>query len=211
MEGDGGGHRLADRRSIKLKALLCCKNRQPKERRIGGRDPDCAPAMTGRVEAIPPRLLDWLLFEVGNTSDLAGFLGAFGSALEGNGLAGWRVTFHIPTFHPAQRAFSFEWTSGGTTEMTPRAHGIEQTAAYLTSPLRVATESNRTLRRRLDEPQLDLPVLAELHAAGAPDYLIVPLKLLLRTARVSFATRRTGGFTDCDIAALGTSASAAKP
>jgi adenylate cyclase len=167
--------------------------------------------MTGRVEAIPPRLLDWLLFEVGNTSDLAGFLSAFGVALEGNGLAVWRVTLHIPTIHPEQRAFSFEWTSGGTTEMTPRAHGIEQTAAYLTSPLRVATESNRTLRRRLDEPQLDLPVLAELRAAGATDYLIVPLKLLLRTAGVSFATRRTGGFTDGDIAALETSAAAAMP
>jgi adenylate cyclase len=211
MEGDAGEHRLADRRSIKLEALLCCKNRQPKERRIGGRDPDWAPAMTGRVEAIPPRLLDWLLFEVGNTSDLAGFLGAFGSALEGNGLAVWRVTFHIPTFHPEQRAFSFEWTSGGTTEVTPRAHGIEQTAAYLTSPLRAATESGKPLRRRLDAPQPDLPVLTELRAAGATDYLMVPLKLLLRTAGISFTTRRPGGFTDGNIAALETTAAAATP
>ncbi len=145
--------------------------------------------MTGRVEAIPPRLLDWLLFEVGNTSDLAGFLSAFGVALEGSGLAVWRVTLHIPTIHPEQRAFSFEWMSGGTTEVTPRAHGIEQTAAYLTSPLRVAVESGRALRRRLDDPQPDRPVLAELRAAGATDYLIVPLKLLLRTAGISFATR----------------------
>ena len=67
----------------------------------------------------------------------------------------------------------------------------------------------RAERPRLDEPQLDLPVLAELRAAGATDYLIVPLKLLLRTAGVSFATRRTGGFTDGDIAALETSAAAA--
>src|SRR5260221_5805593 len=107
-----------------------------RERRIGGDDPNGAPAMTGRVEAIPPRLLDWLLFEVGNTSDLAGFLSAFGGALEGNGLAVWRVTFHIPTFHPEQRGFTFEGASGGTTEGTPRGHGIELTSAYLPSPWR---------------------------------------------------------------------------
>jgi len=167
--------------------------------------------VTVRSAAIPPRLLDWLLFEVGNTSDLAGFLDTFGGQLEANGLAVWRVTFHIPTFHPEQRAFSFEWTSGGTTEMTPRAHGIELTATYLTSPLRIVVESGRTLRRRLDAPQPDLPALQELHATGATDYLMVPLKLLLRTAGISFTTCRPGGFTDGDIAALETAAAAATP
>jgi len=167
--------------------------------------------VTVRSAAIPPRLLDWLLFEVGNTSDLAGFLDTFGGELEANGLAVWRVTFHIPTFHPEQRAFSFEWTSGGTTEMTPRAHGIELTATYLTSPLRIVVESGRTLRRRLDAPQPDLPALQELHATGATDYLMVPLKLLLRTAGISFTTCRPGGFTDGDIAALETAAAAATP
>jgi len=167
--------------------------------------------VTVRSAAIPPRLLDWLLFEVGNTSDLAGFLDTFGGQLEANGLAVWRVTFHIPTFHPEQRAFSFEWTSGGTTEMTPRAHGIELTATYLTSPLRIVVESGRTLRRRLDAPQPDLPALEELRATGATDYLMVPLKLLLRTAGISFTTCRPGGFTDGDIAALETAAAAATP
>jgi adenylate cyclase len=167
--------------------------------------------VTGRFEAIPPRLLDWLLFEVGNTSDLAEFLDTFGGEFEANGLAVWRVTLHIPTFHPERRAFSFEWTSGGTTAVTPRAHGIEQTATYLSSPLRLATENGRKLRRRLDMPQPDLPVLEELRAAGATDYLMVPLQLLLRTAGISFTTRRPGGFTDGDIAALETAAAAATP
>jgi adenylate cyclase len=167
--------------------------------------------MSVRFKAVPPRLLDWLLFEVGNTSDLAGFLNTFGGALEANGLAVWRVTLHIPTFHPEQRAFTFEWTSGGTTAVTPRAHGIERTATYLASPLRLATENGRKLRRRLDMPQPDLPVLEELRAMGVTDYLMVPLQLLLRTAGMSFATCRADGFTDGDIAALETAAAAATP
>lgn len=167
--------------------------------------------MSARYAAIPPGLLDWLLFAVGNRSDLAGFLGEFGGALEDNGLPVWRVTFHIPTFHPEQRAFSFEWTSGGTIAVTPRAHGIEQTQAYLASPLRIASESGMSLRRRLDTAHPDLPVLAELRAAGATDYLMVPLRLFLRTAGISFATRRPSGFADGDIAALETAAAAATP
>src|SRR5438128_5829786 len=131
-----------------------------------------------RSGAIPPRLLDWLLFEVGNTSDLPGFLETFGGELEANRLAVWRVTLHIPTFHPEQRAFTFEWTSGGTTAVSPRAHGIERTATYLASPLRLATENGRKLRWRLNVPQPDLPVLEELRAMGVTDYLMVPLQLL---------------------------------
>ncbi len=82
---------------------------------------------------------------------------------------------------------------------------------FLASPLRLASESGKTLRRRLDSPQPDLPVLEELRAQGATDYVIVPLRLLLRTAGMSFATRRKGGFSDTTIAALETVAAAATP
>jgi len=105
--------------------------------------------MTPRHQAIPPRLLDWLLFDVGNTSDLPDFLDALGNQLCEAGLAVWRITLNIPTFHPERRAYTFVWTQGETTAVTPRAHGIEQTSAFLASPFRLATESGMPLRRRL--------------------------------------------------------------
>jgi len=167
--------------------------------------------MTTRHQAIPPHLLDWLLFEVGNTSDLASFLDEFGEQLRRAELAVWRVTLLIPTLHPEQRAYNFTWTEGGATAVTPRAHGIELSDAFLASPLRLASESGKTLRRRLDSPQPDLPMLDELRAHGATDYVIVPLHLLLRTAGISFTTLQHGGFSDTTIAMLETVAAAATP
>jgi adenylate cyclase len=167
--------------------------------------------MTAHYEAIPPRLLDWLLFAVGNTSDLPAFLEQLGDQLCSAGLAVWRITLSIPTLHPEQRAYSFAWTRGSGTAITPRAHGVEQTALFLSSPLRLATESGKPVRRRLDQAYPDLPVLDEFRAAGATDYLIVPLSLLLRTAGMSFATREKDGFCDAALAALEAVAAAATP
>ncbi len=167
--------------------------------------------MTATYRALPPRLLDWLLFEVGNKSDLAAFLDDLGEQLRRTELGVWRITLLIPTLHPEQRAYGFTWTEGAATAVTPRAHGIEQSEMFLASPLRLASESGKTLRRRLDSPQPDLPVLEELRAQGATDYVIVPLHLLLRTAGMSFATREQGGFSDTTIAVLETVAAAATP
>jgi adenylate cyclase len=167
--------------------------------------------MIPRHQAIPPRLLDWLLFDVGNTSDLPHFLDALGNQLCQAGLAVWRITLNIPTLHPEQRAYTFVWTEGQPTATMPRAHGIEQTSAFLASPFRLATESGKPLRRRLDTPQPALPVLEEFRREGGTDYFIVPLKLLLRTAAISFVTRRGDGFSDAALAALEAAAIAATP
>ncbi len=167
--------------------------------------------MTPRHQAIPPSLLDWLLFEVGNTSDLPSFLEALGTQLCKVGLAVWRITLNIPTLHPEQRAYTFIWTRGEPTATMPRAHGIEQTSAFLASPFRLATESDRPFRRRLDTPQPELPALEEFREAGGTDYFIVPLHLLLRTAAISFVTRQQGGFSDAALAALEAVAAAATP
>jgi adenylate cyclase len=167
--------------------------------------------MTARYQTIPPGLLDWLLFEVGNTSDLPAFLDQLGDQLCRSGLAVWRITLNIPTLHPEQRAYSFIWTAGIGTAVTPRAHGIEQTTAFLASPFRLATESDKPLRRRLDTAYPDLPALDEFRAEGATDYFIVPLHLLLRTAAISFATRQENGFDDAALVVLEAAAAAATP
>jgi adenylate cyclase len=170
--------------------------------------------MTRRHQDIPPRLLDWLLFDVGNAGDLPNFLDALGDQLCRAGLAVWRIILNIPTLHPEQRAYTFVWTQGETTAVMPRAHGIEQTTTFLASPFRIATESDKPFRRRLDAPQADLPVLEEFRQEGGTDYLIVPLHLLPRiprTGAMSFVTRQAGGYSEAALAALESVAVAATP
>src|SRR5581483_751044 len=60
-----------------------------------------------------------------------------------------------------------------------------------------------TVRRRLDGPQDDFPVLAQLRADGCTEYLAVPLNRVNRRYPVAaWATDRASGFTEADIALL---------
>jgi len=67
--------------------------------------------------------------------------------------------------------------------------------------LKIVDETGHTLRARLDGSVLSLPLFEELRAEGATDYMIVPLAFIdrSRSAGLSFATDRAGGFTDEDV------------
>jgi adenylate cyclase len=86
-----------------------------------------------------------------------------------------------------------------------RAHGIEASPAYLNSPVRHIREGGGALRRRLEGPDavVDFPVLEELKALGANDYLILPLRRDgARSSFISLATDRPGGFSAGHLAAI---------
>jgi adenylate cyclase len=69
----------------------------------------------------------------------------------------------------------------------------------------VIVSSRAEIHRRLADPDcpMDYPVLADLRSQGATDYLAVPLEFLNGEVHVaSFSTRRPGGFSDGELAAL---------
>src|SRR5262249_53179570 len=78
---------------------------------------------------------------------------------------------------------------------------------YLMSPVLAVTRSGCPLRRRLlalDCP-FDFPVLEELKAEGATDYLITPLHFISGAIHaVSWTTRAPAGFAETEIAAIET-------
>ncbi|MGE4251818.1 MAG: adenylate/guanylate cyclase domain-containing protein [Parvibaculaceae bacterium] len=75
---------------------------------------------------------------------------------------------------------------------------------YNDSPAKVVDDTHRPYRRRLDAPIGDMPLLEDLRQAGATDYYIAPFPFIdqQRTAHISFATQRAGGFSDQEIAGL---------
>jgi adenylate cyclase len=85
---------------------------------------------------------------------------------------------------------------------TPREHGIDRQDVYLRSPIKVIHDGAPELRRRLSDPATrDFPVLDELAAEGATDYLIVPLRFSgQRLNAISIATHRPAGFSDAELA-----------
>jgi adenylate cyclase len=108
-----------------------------------------------------------------------------------------RVSVHQRALHPQYRGVSRVWRRGEPLEEKFLDHGIEKTATYLQSPVRVVTEQSRRLEWRLDgnEP-LPYPVLQELREAGYTHYVIAPLIYSVGIVNaISWATRHPAGFS----------------
>ncbi len=117
-----------------------------------------------------------------------------------------RTTFHIGTLHPQFLGLFCRWERRtGTTEEASIAHGVRGTAAYTSSPIRLALEKHEVVRRRLDSPDRtdDFLILSELREQGMTDYLATPLEFPEQgLAAATWATDRPGGFSDSDIALI---------
>ena len=136
------------------------------------------------------------------------------------GVPVWRAFAATRTLHPQWAGYSYTWwRDGGGIEPAqfPRGDHYERIVAdsvfgYLRRESAVVGNGKPSisLRRRLAgfEAQLDFPVLAELAAHGATDYLAELVGPGVEDASrgdavaYSFATDRTDGFSDNDIATL---------
>jgi adenylate cyclase len=123
-----------------------------------------------------------------------------------SGIALYRAAVFVRTLHPNVAGRAFYWRADtDAVEVDEAEHAFMQTEDHLGSPLPVIVSSRAEIRRRIADPDcpMDYPVLADLRSQGATDYLAVPLEFLNGEVHVaSFSTRRPGGFTDGEIAAL---------
>ena len=113
-----------------------------------------------------------------------------------------RVTMHGGTLHPLYLgAALIWWRTTGQTELRMITHEVRESVAY--NSISRVREGGEALRRRLDAaPEtLDFPVLHELMAAGATDYLALPVASAFGgNYAVTFVSDRPGGFTDDEVA-----------
>ena len=160
-------------------------------------------------EAIDVRpLLDWLLGPraPGRTPEEA--FGDLCRALRERGIAIYRVGLFVRTLHPNVAGRAYFWHEDrDQVEVDSADHSWFATEDHLKSPIHAVWTMNAETRRRLADPAcpMDYPVLADLRAEGATDYVAVPLRFLSGEIHVaSFASRRPGGFRDAELAALRT-------
>lgn len=122
------------------------------------------------------------------------------------GLPLYRVAVFVRTLHPNVAGRGFFWREGcEEVEVDQAEHSFIGTDEHLSSPVYAVWSTNQEIRRRIADPgcPMDYPVLAELRAEGATDYLAVPLRFINGEVHVgSFASRRPGGFAEAEIAAL---------
>ncbi|HZT50329.1 MAG TPA: adenylate/guanylate cyclase domain-containing protein [Stellaceae bacterium] len=147
----------------------------------------------------------WILTEGHRTTGPALLLEGLCRRLLERGIPLWRATLSFATLHPQMLGFSLRWwRDRDAIEETQIEHGITETSGYLDSPLVPVIERGETVRYRLEHEAHDrLPLLAELRAEGATDYIGCPLTFLNGWHQVAtWASDRPGGFTDAEIATL---------
>lgn len=153
-------------------------------------------------------MLDWLLGPraPGRTPEEA--FGDLCRALRERGIAIYRVGLFVRTLHPNVAGRAYFWREDrDQVEVDSADHSWFATEDHLKSPIHAVWTMNAETRRRLADPAcpMDYPVLADLRAEGATDYVAVPLRFLSGEIHVaSFASRRPGGFRDTELAALRT-------
>jgi adenylate cyclase len=144
-------------------------------------------------------LVQWLWqqgWTIGSLPDLARGLG---HAINQTAIPLMRLRITMRTLHPQLAGLSYSWLRDGDTveEFWPPL-SILQEETFLKSPYALLYQGAGAVRRRLDIPRatLDFPILEELQAQGATDYVALPLVFTDgRINAMTIATDRSGGFT----------------
>lgn len=152
-------------------------------------------------------VIDWLMREGRQSTDIPTVVDAFARRLTESGVPLARLSLGLRLLHPQIQFMSYYWRAHEpAVEVIERAHGTELSESYLTSPVYTITEQGvEAMRFPLErmEPPWEYPVLDELKDQGMTDY--VAMALLFSAGRrnmASLTTTRPGGFTSGDLALI---------
>lgn len=148
-------------------------------------------------------LVDWLLSDGWNIASPRELVGRLGDRMVDTGIPVYRIRVNIRILHPQFVGTSYAWQRGAeeVTETTP-SHAILQEERYLRSPFAVIFQGAGGVRRRLEgaDATLDFPVLDEIRAEGATDYVAMPLVFSDdRINAITLASDRPGGFSTAEL------------
>lgn len=149
-------------------------------------------------------VVEWLLNEGWTATDSTTLIEGLAVRLVAQGvpLSRLLVFIHSPQAQPV--GIRYAWSrDNGCTENWSAPHSGMKAETSRDSPVFAIIESARVVvRRRLDipNPRLDYPILKDLLAAGATDYVAMPLVFSDgETNMITFVADRPGGFTDVEL------------
>src|SRR5579863_10537410 len=149
-------------------------------------------------------IIEWLVGPARQVATLATVFDEFSWRMLATGLPLLRTTIHGATLHPLfLGATAMWWRNVGQTQVMLISHDIRESEGFQQNPVLRVREGGETLRRRIDDPAeaFDFSVLHDLKAAGATDYLALPVPSAFGgNYAVSFVSDRPGGFTDGEVA-----------
>jgi class 3 adenylate cyclase/uncharacterized protein (DUF427 family) len=142
---------------------------------------------------------DWLLTDAWNAASVRELVIQLSHCLFSSGVPTLRLQLLIRTLHPELFATGYTWwRDTDAVETFTAPHEVLETRELRESPYMPILDGAGGVRRSLEgpDPQFDFPVLEELHARGATDYVAMPL--LFSDGQINIITLvsdRSGGFS----------------
>ncbi|MDA9981394.1 adenylate/guanylate cyclase domain-containing protein [Gammaproteobacteria bacterium] len=149
-------------------------------------------------------VVEWLLNEGWTASDSTTLIEGLADRLVAQGFPLSRLLVFIRSLQPRAVGTRYTWhRDNGYAESWPAPYSVVETGMFRDSPVFAIIEgAEAVIRRRLDipNPRLDYPILKDLLAAGATDYVAMPLVFSEGQINViTFVADRPGGFTDFEL------------
>jgi adenylate cyclase len=151
-------------------------------------------------------IITWLVGRARRIDDPLHVFDEFAWRLIAAGFPILRMTLHARTLHPQYLGTSVRWwRRTGESTRTLIGHEVADTLRYENNPVLRVSVGGETIRRRLEasDSKFDFPILRDLKAEGATDYIALPVPAVYGdNYMVSFATDRPGGFSAEEIKEL---------
>ncbi|MFQ5550192.1 MAG: guanylate cyclase, partial [Gemmatimonadales bacterium] len=149
-------------------------------------------------------VVEWLLNEGWTATDSTTLIEGLAVRLVAQGVPLSRLLVFIHSLQPQTVGVRYTWNrDSGCAESWSAPHSVMETGTFRDSPVFAIIEGAKAvIRRRLDipNPRLDYPILKDLLAAGATDYVAMPLVFSDdETHVITLAADRPGGFTDVEL------------
>lgn len=151
-------------------------------------------------------VLDWLIKGTRQERFFDAIFAEFCRKLRADGIPIARAVMHLRLLHPQWFGTRVLWRPDvSAAEVQNIEFGVTDTVTYRDSPVGALHAGLEQVRKCLEEPydDQDYPIYAELRREGLTDYIAWPLDFTLGKRHViSFATDRSGGFSDDELALL---------
>ena len=150
--------------------------------------------------------VDWLVSNAWEASSSEALVENLVRCLVEAGMPVSRLRIMIRTLHPQLFAMAYSWhedTDAVTVWRAPHAMALSE--QYQESPFAAIINGEGGVRRRLEgpDPKLDYPVLEDLKAEGATDYVAMPMRFSDGQINIiSMSSKAPGGFTVGDLGRL---------
>jgi adenylate cyclase len=150
-------------------------------------------------------VVDWLTDGARSGSLSEDVLSELCRRMVDSGIPLWRAAVFVNTLHPDVIGRAFIWEVGKGVRVSAAKYEILETAEYQSSPVVAVYATRQPIRRQIAAGTCpdDFPILHELRAEGATDYVAFPLPFTDGTVHVAtYTTRQPGGFTPQQFADL---------